>query len=750
MTTAITPRSATLRATMRLHLAGCALGAFLLPGVALAQQGTDVSAGQESSTGSASVNEDIIVTAQRTGAQSLQKTPIAISAFTAQQLEDRQATNIKDMMQYTPNLQVSQAAANALIFIRGIGTTNTYAGSDPDVTTQVDGVYIARPSAQLGDFFDVERVEILRGPQGTLYGRNAAGGTINVISRKPGDDFAARLAVTAGDYGLVQTQGYVSGPLIPGKLQVSLSGNYLRHNGYIENIAPGGHDIDSANRGAVRGQIRLSLGSVEAITRGDWYRTYEYIESYDQLLARVSVPAPLANSTVGTYRKVALDLPQLLDARGGGVSQEINIGLAPSLSLKSITAYRESHYIVSNDSDATELNLTQNRQTEDQHQFSQEVALQYNGGGLAAVAGAYYFRERIVGSTTAVLIGPGLIRGSIPDVVAESKAVFAQGSYNVTDALRVTLGARYTWEEKSIDPYAYTKLLATGGLVGLPFTTSADRKYHAFTPKFGIDYRVTPDFLIYGSITRGFKSGGFNYSSRSLAALDFAPETIWSYEAGIKSDWLDRRLRVNLTGFVYDYKGLQVQALLSPGNAFIGNADSAKVKGVELEVTAKPVPNLTLTSNASYLDARYGSFTNAAVVAGAVSYVIGDPRYNAATTSFNATGNRLNAAPRFSTLQAIQYDIPTSIGTIAARGEFSWQGKVYYDVTNVNVLSQPEYGLLNLALGWKSQSGAWRGQLLVRNVTDKQYLNSAAAPGAYPTGHAGPPRTVSVTISRSW
>jgi iron complex outermembrane receptor protein len=752
MQTAIICRSAIGRRALRRALIGGTLGALMLPGAAFAQAAAAPDAQTSTTPAPTGGNDDIVVTGLRTGAESLQKAPVAISAFTGQQLEDRQVSNIKDMMQYTPNLQVSQAAANALIFIRGIGTTNTYAGSDPDVTTQVDGVYIARPSAQLGDFFDVERVEILRGPQGTLYGRNAAGGTINIISRKPSDEFAARIALTGGDYGLFQTQGYISGPIIPGTLQVSLSGNFLRHNGYIENIAPGGRDVDSANRGGLRGQIRLVAGPVEAITRGDWYRTYEYIESYDQLLTPVlaPVPAPLANSTIGTYRKVALDLPQLLDARGGGVSEDISIRLAPSLTLKSLTAYRESHYIVYNDSDATELNSTQNRQSEDQHQFSQEVDLQYNGGGLAAVAGAYYFRERIIGSTTAILIAPKMIRGSIPDVVAESKAIFAQGTYNVTDALRVTLGARYTWEDKSIDPYAYTKSLVTGALIGLPFTTFDAARFHAFTPKFGIDYKIGDNVLIYGSVTRGFKSGGFNYSARTVAALEFAPETIWSYEGGIKSDWFDRRLRINLTGFVYDYKGLQVQSLLSPGNATIGNADSAKVKGLELEVTIKPVPNLTITSNSSILDARYGAFPNAAVPAGIVSLVAGDPRYNAATTSFNATGNRLNAAPRFSTLQAIQYEIPTSIGTIAPRAEFSWQSKVYYDVTNVAALGQPGYGLLNLALGWRSRDSAWRAQVLVRNVTDKQYLNAAAAPGAYPTGHAGAPRTVAVTISKTW
>jgi iron complex outermembrane receptor protein len=440
----------------------------------------------------------------------------------------------------------------------------------------------------------------------------------------------------------------------------------------------------------------------------------------------------------------------LLTAHGGGVSEEINIGLTDTLKFKSLTAYRESHYKVANDSDATELSQTQNRQAEDQKQFSQELDLQYNKGPIAAVAGAYYFRERIIGFTAVDITAAQIERGSIPDVVDHSKALFAQGTYTITPGLHATIGARYTWEDKSIDPYAYTSSLVTGGLLGPVFTTPDQHDYHAFTPKFGLDYQITPNALIYGSVTRGFKSGGFNYSARTTSAIEFNPETIWSYEAGLKSDWLDHHLRFNLTGFVYDYKGLQVQSILSPGNVFIGNASKAKIKGIEAETIIKPVQGLTLSSSASYLDARYGSFTNASVVTGILPYVINDPRYDPATTHFDATGNRLNSAPRFSTLEAIQYDVPLSFGTISGRAEFSWQSRTFYDATNVDVLSQKAYGLLNLSVGWRSNNGAWHVQLLARNVTDKQYLNAAAAPGSLPTGHAGAPRTVAFTISRSW
>jgi len=698
------------------------------------------------------VVEDVIVTAQKTGAQAVQSTPLAITAFSARQIAEQQVTNVKDLVQYVPNLQVAQSSANAQIFIRGIGSTNVFAGSDPDVTVQVDGVYLARPSSQFGDFLDVERVEVLRGPQGTLYGRNAVGGTLNVISRAPSNSFSGKAAVTVGDYGLVQSQAYISGPLVADHLQGSLSVNYIGHKGYVDNIVPGAHDVDDANRGGLRGQLRAELGKVVATTRADWFSGREYLESYDQLLTpiRTPRPAPLANSTIGTYRKVALDWPQILVTQGGGVSEDIEIPLSDQLTFKSLTAYRENHYKVANDSDATELSSAFNRQTEDQHQVSQEFNLQWNSDRLAAVAGAYYLREVIDGTTRSSTPPTATERGALPHVVAEAKALFVQGSYKLTDALSLTLGGRYTWEDKDIKPYGYTRSTTTGALVGVPFTTPASSSYHAFTPKVGLDFKAADHVLLYASATKGFKSGGFNYTARTLAALRFAPETIWSYEAGAKTDWFDKRLRVNLTGFYYDYTGLQVQALLSPGNSFVGNSKDATVKGAELEITAKPISGLTLVSNFALLDAKYGTFPNASVPAGVVPYVTGDPRYSPATTFYNASGNSLNAAPKFSTLQAIQYEVPVSVGFVGLRAEYSYRSRTDYDPTNVDILSQPAYGLINLAIGFRTADGAWRAQALVKNATDKEYLMTLAAPGASPTGHAGPPRTLWLTLSREW
>src|ERR1700733_3007107 len=228
--------------------------------------------------------EEIVVTATKTGETQLQKTPLAISAFSADQLNNSVVNNVRDLVSLTPSLNVSQATASAQIYIRGIGSNNVFNGSDPDVTVQSDGVYIARAFSQFSDFIDVDRVEVLRGPQGTLYGRNAVGGTINIISRLPSDEFEAKALVAGGTYDQGQAQGYVSGPLVPDLLQGSLSANYLRHDGYVENVVPGQPDVGNANRGGVRGQLRFAPGEVlEATTRLDWSKTDENMDAYSHL-----------------------------------------------------------------------------------------------------------------------------------------------------------------------------------------------------------------------------------------------------------------------------------------------------------------------------------------------------------------------------------------------------------------------------------------------------------------------------------
>jgi iron complex outermembrane receptor protein len=711
----------------------------------------------DSSTSKASAIEEVVVTATKTGATEEQRTPMAISVFSGAQLEVSGVDNVRDLVAFTPNLNVAQTSANAQIYIRGIGSNNVFNGSDPDVTVQSDGVYIARAYGQFVDFVDIDRIEVLRGPQGTLYGRNAVGGTINIISRMPSDQVEAKAQISTGNYSLIQAQDYVSGPLLPGVLQGSISVNYINHSPYVEDIAPGQKGLDNANRGGFRAQLRfVPSDKVEAVTRFDWNRADERFDSTSHL--EVPVPyAPLASSLIGNDRVVAINDPQNLATTNWGVSEDINVALSDALSLKSLTAYRGGAYTVFNDSDATEVTVNTAYQTDQSKQISQELDLNLKFDSLEAVIGAYYFHEHetstIQNSSPPSVATPaaGAVQTSVfPDSRVRSAAVFAQGTYHLTNTLGFTAGVRYTSDRKELDQdFLRTSLAPTkfeAVLPGFPLLINTDRDFKAWTPKFGADWQAGKDVMLYASITRGFKSGGTNFAGTNALTLSFNPEYIWSYEAGIKSEWLDNRLRLNLTGFYYDYTNLQVQSLIAPGVASIGNAASAHAKGLELETIAKPNENLTFTFNYSLLDSEYSSFDNSSVPAALRPFVANSPRYNAAAGTFDATGYRLSGAPHTSISASAQYDIPITRGNFYVRAEYYWQSRVYYQPTNILIASQASYDLTNVSLGYLDND-KWSIRLIAKNLSDTEYLINVASNIG---GPAGPPRTVVLQLTKQW
>ncbi len=734
----------------------------MLPMVAAAQE----NAAQESAANESAVQEsaaippkrqgleEIVVTATKTGATAAQKTPLAMTVLSRVQLEDSGVINVTDLAQKVPSITVPMVTIIPQIYIRGVGSSNSNNGSDPDVTTQLDGVYIARPFAQLMDFIDIDRVEVLRGPQGTLYGRNAVGGTFNIISRKPSDRLEGELALTGGTYALVQTQAYASGPIKPGMIQLSLSGNYIRHNGYVENIAPGGEDLGTAGRGGVRAQLRfMPTASIEAITRLDWAKSDERPDNFDHILKPLN-GATLANSIIGDYRKAAIDAPQEAHSHFGGVAQEINVKFNEQLALKSLTAYRHSQFNQTLDSDFTELPLVFGAQSDKSDQLSQELDLNATVENFKGVGGVYFIGENedsfVLAAAPPSPTTPAansFVSTATPRAKARSWAVFAQGTYRFWKQWGLTLGARYTKDHKTLDSTITRESLnpATPGasFPNFPVDTHTEQEWSAVTPKAGIDWQFARNAMAYVSATRGYKSGGTNYATTDPQSLSFAPEKLWAYEGGLKSDWLERRLRVNVTGFVYDYTDLQVQSGIRPGVIAINNAATANLKGVELEVSAKPTPGLLLSANYAFLDATYGSFPAAAVGQALVPYVSTSPRYNAPT--FDASGNQMTAAPRHTFSASAEYNFFLDAGILFLRGEYYRRSKTSYDPTNADIMFEPAYDLFNVALGFHLDR--WSVLVLAKNIGNAQYLIQRSGAGMVPAGLAGPPRTITAQVS---
>jgi iron complex outermembrane receptor protein len=638
---------------------------------------------------------------------------------------------VRDLNGYVPNMSISQSTTYAEIFIRGIGSTNVSGGSDPSVTVQVDGVYLGRPYAQFAQFLDVGRVEVLRGPQGTLYGRNAVGGTINVVSKTPTDDFHAEAVLQAGNYALFDGEGYVSGPIVAGKLDGSLAVSYTRHDDYIKNIIPGVGDIDNANHGGVRGQLRFTpTAKVSMTTRADYFRTKEHVESYAKLVAPFD---PVTDSILGDYSKVALNMPNNDDVRTWGVAEDINVDFGGGLSLRSITAYRSNNNSVDVDSDDTELSITNVHQGERQDQFSTEANLVGQFDRLSFVLGGYYLHENVDTDVRVNVFPAGVGKQFLPHTSTDALAAFAQGTLNLTDTLSVTAGARYTTEKKTIDQQVNLYLLPNTLIPSAAF--SDDKRFDAFTPKFSVQWQPTPNVMAYVSATRGFKSGGFNFSATTASTAAFDPETVWSYEAGAKTEWFDRRLRINLTGFIYDYSNLQQFLATAPGVAIIANAATARVKGIELEARARPGWGLELGANVAYLHAVYTDYKNAPVPQSLGPF------------SVDATGNRLDNAPPWSVnLFAQKSWAVSSDKTAFLRGEYIWFGKQYGEPTNYVLQAMPAYGLVNLSAGLISDKG-WEVDLWARNLTDEQYLLGTQDAGATFSGMPGPPRTFGVRLA---
>lgn len=703
--------------------------------------------------------DDIVVTATRMGETRLQDTPLAVSAITGDALSDRGIGDIQDLKSYVPSLQVSDLSGFTQLYMRGIGSNIVFVGSDPSTTIHVDGVYMARPLAYFNDFLDVERVEVLRGPQGTLYGRNSVGGTINVISRKPATELEGQVQVVGGTHETYGVKGYISGPLSESGVRASLAADVSGHDAYRENVATG-NDVEDSFAYGIRGQLLFPVGEGELLLRGDYSRQRGALGQYPKLLRPTGLP--LDDAILGDYDKVSMDLDNRTVTRNYGGSAELDMPLGEGLALRSLTAYREFRGRIVSDADSSALPILRTTIGDiRQHQFSQEVTLDARLGNVHLVGGGYYFREKNNEPLTLNIIPAGVSRVQRPIVTAESYAVFGQADIELTETLSLVAGLRWTKEKKefdlrdsfvfsgSPDPSVVEKAPPLVGIPGFsdPYVVDVNRKSDAFTPKFGINYRPEEGVLIYASATRGYKSGGFDIGAtrEEDAAAGYGPEYLWSYEVGAKLDLLDKRLRLNLNGFYYDYTDLQVQNFVQSGGLSFGaitqNAATARIKGLEVELLARPASGIELFVNLTYLDAKYRAYPGAFVTQ---------------FGNFDASGKRLNNAPEWSATFGGSYTHDLgSAGAVTVGADAHVQSRVYFTPANRGLggmtdyaEQQGSYGLVNARIGWNSADDAWRVVLIGSNILDREYLLGTANYTAAIAGRPGRPRVVSVQVSR--
>ena len=767
------------RAVLVLLASSAALGPLAAPAQATSAQPADAGAP------AASEDAPIVVVARRIE-ERITDVPIAVTALASAQLQRLGANDLSGVQGAVPNVNIVQgrgSASSANFFIRGIGQPDALQTFDPAVGVYVDGVYLSRIQGALLNLFDVERVEVLRGPQGTLYGKNTIGGAVNVISKKPDlDTLAGEASFTYGRFNETTAKGYVSAPLVPDRLALSLAGIYDNRDGIVTDPLTGRKFNDRNNlsgRAILRGK---ASDSIEVLISGDYtpqrneltlgYPVAPIIQTNLLTGPTVIVPAqPYGSYDFKASTGFGPGKGQRLDHWGVGAT--VNIDLTPALQFTSITAYRRLKTDFFVDIDASQVQIGDVLVSTRQHQFSQELQLKYDSEKFKGLLGLYYLREK-VSSHQEAYAGDLFKFGALPisftrfvddAQVTRSYAAFGQFTYNFTEQLSLTAGVRYTKEKKTYHRFTTTasNLALLNNLafrfpesLPAPFNTDPDVTFDAWTPTASLSYKPTRDTLLYASASRGFKSGGFNGRVNAVADVTlvrngvitivptFAPETVWTYEVGAKGSFLDGRVMLSAAAFYSDYKNFQARVgnglnVGLVGNFPVLNAGKLNIKGFEFEATVRPVRELTINASVGYLDADYKRFD--------------DPRrVPPAAFSCNPTGTKIVCRPAFAPPLTMRlgadYRIPVGDkATLTLGGDGRFVDKQYLSVDNRPGLSENGYVLANAYVQLDLDRYYLRGA--IKNIGDTHYKTDGqefSSVGNIQTVYYGDPRTWNVTV----
>ncbi|WP_313808389.1 TonB-dependent receptor [Sphingobium sp.] len=745
---------------MLLKLGGCTLALAAAPTMAWAQAATDDS----------TATADIIVTATKQNS-TLAKTPAAITAISAADLGPGGTTDIGDLQASIPNVSIGSQYGVNRTFIRGIGMTSIDLGGDGAVAFLQDGAILPRPSMQLSGFYDLEQIEVLRGPQGTLYGRGATAGAINLITKKPTNELDGYLRLTYGNYDARTAEGAIGGALVDDKLLVRVSGKYEKRDGYGKNLF-NGHDIDDRDAYSFRGTLLWRI-SPDASATVIVDHTREKDNNYGfHFFGPTVVPLDqfphtlIGGSTIFDYYAARGEKPNLRNVwsdqdpvnrrKGTGVTGIIDV-TSGDLTLKSVTAYHDFHRFNRNDLDASEVNMYgQNNYVEDSKSYSQELTATYNGEGFNLLAGAMYFHETLFGQVLVPTTNFGLVLGLPADtfnngayeqrgtVKTDAYGIYLQGTVDLTSRLKLTAGVRYNSERRAgIGFFVFDP-------AGINIPTDRKKTWPAFTPKFVLEYTPSDDALLYATVARGFKSGVINVGSLD-SAID--PEYVWDYEAGFKVKFADRRLLLSGAVFYYDYTNLQVSFVNAQSIVQTINAASARNYGAELELSGKVTDHLAINAYGSYLNARFTKFCNGYYGAGlparpGISYAPcpTDPGI------VDLSGKRLPSAPSYTAGAGMSWDIPLADSAkFVLDGDLSYVSKVYFNEFNNRDAEQDGYVNVNLNATYHASDDRWTAGVWAKNLTNEYVIANNivnAATYAFPrTGSLMPPRTYGATVS---
>jgi iron complex outermembrane receptor protein len=698
---------------------------------------------------------DIIVTAQKR-TENLQNVPIAVTAISGNVLAERGVADVQALSSLVPNVTFSDKNGEARITLRGLGFDNLFGSSaEPRTAYHVDGAYISQSADIGGTFYDIERVEVNRGPQGTLFGRNAVAGTVNLVTRSPTEHLSGYLNGEVGNYDMRNIDGAISGPLGDG-VSGRIAFQTRDHSGYDYNV-PNKVDINNLSTQAVRAKIKFSQSAnFTATLSADYFRENDraggiLLGFYNAGTVPPAIGAGGTISDGNPRHDFSNNLPATKrDALGFTLDANLNLG--NGYSIASISSYRRSTFYYAVDIDMSNLPLISALNWIKADDYSQELRLNkdFRRGNLTV--GAYFFGQSYESSARdpidSLLFSSGY-SGTIGGVFslgghtnATAFAGFGQFTYELTDTTKLIAGGRYSWERKSKSgEYAYVDAYAPNTwssnpralTKAPPVLLNGSVTFHKFSPRVTLEQKLGANQLIYATFAQGFKTGGWNLGQ---AQPKYDPESLTDYEIGFKIDAMDRKLRLNGAAFYYKYTDMQV-SVTQAFSSMIVNAARARIYGAELEMTARPVAGLQLDASAALLKTE---FTN---------YDTENPGINNSPL-FHLADNRLPSAPTYTLNYGAQYTFDTNIGKITIRGEGRSTSNIYFDSFNQTSNMERAVTMLNTSLRWVDNSDKLSATLFVRNITNVLAKNGTfvyASFVGYPlAGDYDPPRTFGLRL----
>lgn len=720
-------------------MVGIPLRTALLLGVALSAPAAMAQEADEPAASTDGRLPDLVVTAQRRD-ENLQDVPIAIAAFSADDLESAGIDDLSDIGTVVPGLVFSNVVGYSQPYIRGVGTNATGPGFENPIATYVDGVYYAAQAGGLLSLNNIAAIEVDKGPQGTLFGRNATGGAIQVRTLDPEYDFGGKASIGYGNYDTVTAQAYMTGG-VASNVAANLAVGYSRQgDGYGTNLA-NGKDVDRTKNLAIRGKILW-----EPTADSSLLLVADYVET-DGIPTLAPAPGsiPQFNPPVASDPRDVYGDPQpYLHASQWGVSATLEQDF-DSVSFKSISAFRETDYDSLFDSTLTAEPGTTFFITgkEPHRQFSQEFQLgSIDPGPLNWVIGAYYFWERAgylnqttIGGESFALYGlpSGILQA--PDRVTKSGALFGQGTYETDGGLSLTAGLRYSIEQRKIH---FVETLPDFGFDSVDVTEA--KTFRNLSWRFAVSQKLNPDMMAYASYNRGYKSGTFNNADPTLYPLYIEPERLDAFEVGVKSELLDQQLRLNVAGFLYKYDKMQTTTY-PDGSLVIINGGKATLYGIDAELEWAMTREFSVTGGLEALHSQYDDFPDAPI---SVPVGLPDGGTTYTTLEDGAKGNRLAKAPPFTAFASFNYS--REIGAIKLDANVTYSYNDGWFAEPDNRLKQEAYSLINASLRLGQIGDGLSIKFWGQNLLDKDYAATLASQTNGDYIQYAAPRTYGVTL----